>query len=309
MNPYVRCCLIPIKDIKISDISYRLRPLSDNEIPPSLDENIRAIGILHPPLILKSATGYIILSGRKRIEAGSMHGMKDIPCFVVDDTISPSIKWRLLLSHAVIGSTLSIIEQANFFAKAKSQLSKDQTLNLLPLVGYKPHRYRLKELAVYRELDQTTIDALHNGTIPAKSGHKVSKLSGDDQKTIVWLIQHYKLGGSKQNKLFTFATDLTRRTRRSLKTILSEWEEQQVGKQDNRPQQATALLNWLEWQCFPKRNGAEQEFLRFQHDLQLPKNTVLQHTPSFEDKGLTLCLSFADQDDFINHWKDIKKIL
>ncbi|HHD63359.1 MAG TPA: hypothetical protein ENK96_03120 [Desulfobulbaceae bacterium] len=309
MIPQAPCRLLSSRKIDSSDSTYRLRPESDQEITPSLTESIEKVGILHPPLLVKKKFRYIILSGRKRIQAVNKHGIENIPCFILDEKTGPSIKWQLLLSHALIGSTLSIIEQANFFFKAESQLTEQQTLSLLPLLGIKPHAYKLKKFAMYRKLDQTTIDALHSGHIQEKTGSKLSKLSSEDQQTVVHLINHFKLSGSKQKKLITFVIDLIMRTKRPLKTIMSEWEKQQDIGQDNRPQQAMACLHWLEGQCFPKRNAAEQEFQRFHHGLQLPENMILQHTPSFEDNGLTLSISFTDQSAFLKHWKNIKKHL
>jgi ParB family chromosome partitioning protein len=307
MITQVPCCPLSIKKIDRFNSTYRLRPEPDHEITPSLEESIKKVGILHPPLLLKKNSQFIILSGRKRIQVVSKHGIENIPCFILDDETSPSMKWQLLLSHAIIGNTLSIIEQANFFCKAESQLTEQQALSLLPLLGIKPHIYKLQEFAMYLKLDQTAIDALHTGHIQAKTGSKLSKLSSEDQQTVVYLINHFKLGGSKQKKLITFVIDLIMRTKRPLKTILSEWEEQQDIGQDNRPQQAMAFLHWLERQCFPKINAAEQEFQRFHHDLQLPENTILQHTPSFEDNGLTLSITFTSQSEFLNHWENIKK--
>jgi ParB family chromosome partitioning protein len=301
------CCLLPTKNIDIANKSYRLRPISDQRIDPSLTKSIREVGFLHPPLLLKTKSGHIILSGRKRIEIANGHGLKNIPCFIIED-ISPFVKWQLLLSHAIIGSTLSVIEQANFFSHAESQLSIKQCIALLPLLGHKPQSYRLQEFSRYLSLDPTTIDALHAGRIQPKTGNMLSKLSSEDQQTIVHLINYYKLGGSKQKKLVTLSIDLIMRTRCSLQKIVAVWEHQNIDG-DNRPQQALALLNWLEGQCFPKRKAAEKKFQQFQRRLQLQKKMMLQHTPSFEDDGLTLSISFAGQDDFLNFWEKIKEKL
>lgn len=307
MISQVSCCLLPSKNIDIANTSYRLRPISDQRIDPSLIKSIREVGIFHPPLLLKTESGHIILSGRKRIEIANRHGLKNIPCFIIED-ISPFVKWQLLLSHAIIGSTLSVIEQANFFSNAESQLTIKQCIALLPLLGYKPQSYRLQEFSRYLSLDPTTIDALHAGRIQPKTGNMLSKLPSEDQQTIVHLINYYKLGGSKQKKLVTLSIDLIMRTRCSLQKIVESWGRRNM-EQDNRPQQALALLNWLEGQCFPKREAAEKKFQQFQRRLQLQKNMMLQHTPSFEDDGLTLAISFAGQDDFLNFWKKIKEKL
>ncbi len=308
MTPLPRCSLLSLDAIDIQDTSYSLRPQSDTGPDQVLRQSIQKFGILQPPLVQMAHGHYIILSGRKRIQAAEALGWKEIPCLIVDKQAEPYQVCEIILIHAQTGATLSPIEQAVFFRKTGDKFTKEQAVALLPLIGIKPHPYKLQEFAASLQLDQTAVDALHSGLIQQKTGNRLSKLSGKDQQTVVGLIDHFKLGGSKQQKLVGFAIELGMRTGRPFRDFILKWQQEDTAD-DNRPQQASALLSSLEKQCFPDKSRAEEQFQQFRRSIELPENSTLLHTASFEDDRLTLSITFENQNSFVKGWEQIKKNL
>ncbi len=299
---------VPWSSIDIADATYRLRPPGDCQSDERLNEKIRLTGILHPPLLqVGHENSYIILSGRKRILTAQSLGIHEVSGFILPPSTNPRLKWRTILTHALIGSRLSCIEQATFFSKAAGDLSISDQCLLLPLLERKPQQYVLEEFARYLTLAPETINALHAGYLQEKIAKKFTKLSFEDQKTIVELIRYYKFGGTKQKKLVGAALDLIMRTGHSFKKIL-DGLDQKPAEEENRPQQAMALLSGLEAQCAPKSTFAREEFKKFQRRLQLPESCTLTPSHSFEDNSLTLSMVFNNQDEFLQHWPLLKKI-
>ncbi len=309
MIPQLSIAQFPWSSIDIADATYRLRPADDSQSDQLLNENIRLTGILHPPLLqVGHENRYIILSGRKRILTAQSLGVQEVSGLVLPQSADPMLKWRTILVHALIGSRLSCIEQATFFSKAAKELSISDQCLLLPLLERKPQQYVLQEIAHYLQLAPKTISALHAGYLQEKIAKKLAKLSFEDQQTIVALIQYYKFGGTKQKKLVGAANDLIMRAGHSFKKILAGWN-QKPAEEENRPQQAMALLSWLEAQCFPKSTIAREQFKKFQHLLQLPESCTITPSHSFEDNSLTLSMVFNNQDEFLQHWPSVKKIM
>jgi len=298
--------LLSVDDIDLDNTSYGLRPPSDTGANQPFLKHIEKFGILQPPLLQRQETYFIVLSGRKRIEAASKLKVKKIPCLVIKKKITPVELYETILVHAQIGSKLSIIEQAIFFSKIGDTLQTKQTLSLLPLVGIKPQPYKLQEFTALLQLDQTAIEALHTGQLQPKAAGKLTKLSPADQQEVVRLINFFMLGGSKQQKLVRYAIELVMRTSQPFEYFVGQWQKEET-EFDNRPQQATALLNTLERQCFPNTSKAEMKFQELQQSVHLPENTTLQHTTSFEDDKLTLSILFEDQDTFLQGWERLKK--
>ena len=300
--------LLSVDDIDLENTSHCLRPPSDTGVNQPFLKHIEKFGILQPPLLQRQEKYSIVLSGRKRIEAASKLKVKEIPCLVIKKDITPVELYETILVHAQIGSRLSIIEQAIFFSKVDNTLQTKQSLSLLPLLGIKPQPYKLQEFTALLQLDQTAIDALHTGLLQPKAAGKLAKLSPADQQEAVRLIDFFRLGGSKQQKLVTYAIELVMRTGQPFEYFVGKWQEEET-EYDNRPQQATALLNKLETRCFPNISKAEIKFQQLQRALHLPENITLQHTSSFEDDKLTLSILFEDQDTFLQGWERLKKRL
>ncbi|MCI5157096.1 MAG: hypothetical protein D3906_01405, partial [Candidatus Electrothrix sp. AUS1_2] len=68
-NTAPRFCQVSLQDINLADRSYSLHTFHSPP-EPDLLESISNFGILHPPLLLeKQNRSFVVLSGRKRIEA------------------------------------------------------------------------------------------------------------------------------------------------------------------------------------------------------------------------------------------------
>ncbi len=309
MIPQISVDRVPLSCIDIGDTTYRLRPADDSLSDQRLQENIRLTGILHPPLLqIRQGNQYSILSGRKRIITLQSLGVQEVSGLVLQQSTPPLLKWRTILIHSLTGSSLSCIEQATFFSKAARELSINEQCLLLPLMERKPHQYVLQELARYLTLAPETISALHAGYLQEKVAQKLAKLSFEDQQAIVELIRYYKFGGTKQKNLVGYAFELIMREGHSFKQILAERNQNQAGE-ENRPQQAMALLARLEAKCFPQSTMARKQFKKFQQGLQLPESCTITPSHSFEDNSVTLSMVFDNQDQFLHHWPALKKIM
>ncbi len=309
MIPQLSVAQIPCSSINITDVIYNLRPVDVIPLDQQLKESIQQTGILHLPLLQAAHKNqYIILSGRKRILTAQSLGIEKLSCFLLPQEINPALKWKIILTHALIGSRLSCIEQAIFFSKSMKELSVSDQLLLLPLIGRKPQPYVLQELTGYLTLAPETIKAMHVGFLQEKTAKKLVKLSFKDQQTIVELIRYYRFGGTKQKKFVAAALDLIMRTGHSFKKILEGWNQHST-ESENRPQQAVDLLSWLDTQCLPKSTRAREQFIEFQRQQQLPGSCTLCPSLSFEDNSLTLSIVFKSHDEFLQRWPLLKNIM
>ena len=298
---------ISLSSIDTKNSTYCLRPHCADEVDQVLSESIQQLGLLHPPLVQCHGTEHIILSGRKRIFAAKKLGWRELACLIIKKEAPLLLKWQILLSHAIISSQLSPIEQAIFLAKAGQELDDSDLLALLPMLGHKQNPQLLDTYSRSLSLAPPVINALHHGHIQPKSIDLLAQCTGQDQETLVRLIEDFQLDGSKQRNLILLALDLTRRLNRSLDEIIKEWNKGRTNKDSkNRPQQATNLLSWLAEKQSPRHHQAEQEFKSFVREIKLPESCTLLPTTSFEDDQLTLTIRFSDRNHFRRVWDSIR---
>ncbi len=297
--------------IDLSDTSYSICP-ADNLPPKELIENIRQLGILHPPLIKKIAPdSFIIVSGKKRIIASrKCCSPETITCLVIPENTSEDTTYHYLLHHALIGKKLSIVEQALFFQKSSAKIKKNHVLKFLKPLGYKAEPHYIEKLLKILTLEKSLLLHLHEGIINPKALRIIERLSYPDQKEIGRLINKLKLGGSKQQKLADFCYELMRRNNKSFKEIINEWDSEfNQTTEVNIPQITNSLFQWLHSKCYPQSKEAEIAFNHFAAELKLADNIQIQHTRSFEDEAISLSIAFKDKNSFKAAWEKIKTIL
>ncbi len=300
---------IYINEINLKDTSYQLTPFPPAEPDKRLKEAIRCHGILHPPLLLaRENQPYIVLSGRKRIEAVSNELDESIPTLVLS-TQQPLQIFSLLLHYLMIGSRLTPVEQAVFCQKALDSLSMDELLPLLPVMGLKEKPHIASQLIALLELENRVLIGLHSGWISLRAAKKIAVLPKPDQQVLCQWIKQLQLGGSKQQKFIDLVHELTQRHQVNAETLLAQWGERGQESQLNGPQQGASLLNWLQEQYSPSLTAAEKQFREFCKQLGLPPGVEVTHTLSFEDKELRLSIDFSSKEKLKEKWAQIRPLI
>ncbi|MDD2466627.1 MAG: hypothetical protein PHI97_21730, partial [Desulfobulbus sp.] len=256
-----------------------------------VDERLLAqvakFGIFQPlPVEQVSEHSFQLLGGYQYLPVLRQLRYKEIVCQVTTD-LSGFSRCTLQICHGLSTVLTSPILQANLLQTAAQALTEDELVQLLPLMGHKPQRYKIQELLTLLELTPASIQALHHGYLAPKTGKLLSRLASDDQNFLVDLIAKYRPGGSKQQKLVEMLLELALRHNLSISELLKPWMK--VGQEyANLPQQLQGLLRYLQEQSFPNLTDAEKEFQRLPQELNLPAHVQLHHSASFEDESVEL---------------------
>ncbi|MCK5516716.1 MAG: hypothetical protein KAI39_07575, partial [Desulfobulbaceae bacterium] len=251
MNTPAQYRQISVSTIDLTDNRYALNPFFGAE-PEALAESIRVLGMLHPPLLLEiDSNSFIVLSGKKRVQIAAQQVGVPLTALVIQNqeknTGQQLLIFTTLLQHQLIGSSLSIIEQAIFFKKSLECLTAEEVNSLLPLLGYKPKPHIPHQLIALLNLGLSVQQGLHEGFLSQRAGKKLALFTHSDQQTLVALIKELQLGGSKQQQLIDSVLELTKRLHIKAEQLLNRWRDQEKNKnsRSNKPQQAASLLNWL----------------------------------------------------------------
>ena len=286
---------IAFDTIQLDDDTFTLFSYGNGDPGDRLVQSIKQFGILHPPIVLKTASDkHIVIAGKKRIRVALEQGLVDnLPCLCLPaNTPQPQI-YSIILEAALLEGQLSIIEQAVFLKKARTKCSQNELLDMMQKLGHKPQKHIVDNILNLLSLERGTLQAVHEGIIGQNNARKLLKLSAPDQKILVELISALHIGGSKQKKLIELCTELVIRRQKSLSSILHQFYPDILLEGDgNIPQHVSTLLNWLHKECFPKTSEAEANFERFVSQLNLPPHCKLQHSKSFEDDSVDLSIHF-----------------
>ena len=306
MNNIARYRRVSLQDIDLSDDLYTVNPFTDSR------QSQTKCSILHPPLLLEThKCHYIVIAGRQHLPATEQQREKQINALIVSQEWAnePAVIFSFLLEYKLIHCPPSVIEQAVYFKKTRALLDPKQITECLLLLGYKANHSIAEDLISLLQLDIAVQKCLHLGSLTLRAAKKMIQLHQEDQHYLALLIQELQLGGSKQQKLVEGLFELHQRSGKDCQEFINQWLLTHEEVQDNRPQKTASLLNWLEDCLHPRLRTAEEEFKKFCKTQKLPKGMYLQHTASFEDEQVNLCITFCSQKQLAKQLDAIKTIV
>ena len=293
---------VSLQDIDVSENNYLITPF------PELKTNQTDFSLLHPPLLLAEGKQFRLLSGKAFLPPFVQDDATLIYALVInkDKTVEQQQIFKMLLDYKLLHSPPSIIEQAIYFQKVIPLLSQEEIAKQLSLLGYKKNHTIAGDLTTLLQLNVSVQRALHEGTLAPRVARMLFQFKDKDQKEIAVLIDTFHLGASKQQKLVENLLQLTKRSGTPCRELIKQWQKTQKDTQGNGPQQAASLLQWLDECCHPRARKAEEEFLAFCRQLNLPETMHIHHTKSFEDEQLTLCIHFSSKRQMVQQLEKLR---
>ena len=306
MPPAIRFERLDLTAIDLPDLFPRFLLEADEHLPVETTEKF---GLLRPlPVVEASGCRFQLLGDYHQFKSVCQVGLEGGICQIFPAS-TPAVT---LLSLQVLfnqqAGQMSPVLQAWIASRAQTLLSEQEQMALLVLMGIKPQRYKRNELIALLHLDPSAVMALHQGLLAQKSGKQLALLAPEDQRLVVRVINAYRLGGSKQQKLLEMVGELVLRENRPVADLLATWLPGE-GEPNNLPQRAQHLLDHLHRLCFSEKEAAEKAFQGFVRSLQPPEGITIDHSLSFEDESVEVRLRFADAEALRQHWQALRSLV
>ena len=248
----------------------------------------------------------LVLGGIAHFQALKAAGRRELLCRIAPDGMEPERLFALRILSDRDWYETSPIAQAWILMEMREGLDARAMAGLLPLLGLKPHQAE-ERIALLRAT-APVLEALHEGVLSVKNAALVRRLPEGDQAALIALVRRYGLGGSKQRNALELLAELCLREGRGVEELLADWRAEGPPA-DNAPQEARRLLRRLEARANPGLSGAEERFQERVRRLKPPPGWSIDHTPSFEDDGVSLRLPFSDWAELERRWPELLRIL
>lgn len=298
---------IPIIALEFPDEYMRsLHP----QVDVALCDQVQKFGLLQPLPVQQTAEhAYHLLAGYPYLPVLHHLGYKQVVCQIVSG-IPAFSRYALQILHSLSTIRTSPILQAHLLKTAEQTLAGPEVVQLLPLMGHKPQRYKIQELLALLDLAPESTLALHQGLLAPKTGKLLARLSVEDQNFLISLVEQYRPGGSKQQKLIEMLIELSLRHNRPMSVFLKPWTEARPEEdRTNLPQQLQGLLRYLQEQSFPHLTEAEIQFHQASQAFSFPAHVQLHHSPSFEDESVELRIHCEDLASLDRLWQALSPLI
>lgn len=270
---------------------------------------IERFGQIHPILITAAASGGEMLAQSHLAHALALKkaGAGQVACRLIPPQADALFRFslRILCDAQTVGS--SVLWQACLLQEAAAVLALEEQLQLLPLMGLKAQRHVLEERIRLLRLDPGAQEALHRQVLHSRCAAAMLRLPAVEQRQLVDLITHYRLGGSKQQKLVDLVLELHLRQGSTIAALLAQWRQKKSLPRNNLPQESQSLLDYLQQLYHPRISDAEEAFREKVRCLRVPEGVQITHTQAFEDEGLSVHLHYSDWAALQARWPQLLK--
>ncbi len=288
---------VALDDINAKDNSFRITTTRDK---PSLLESIDKVGVLVPPALRRQNSGWIIISGFRRIKACRQAGHKTVAARLIADDLPPLDCFRLAVIENISQRPLNLIETARVFGQLRRlcRSAQDFTDELVQL-GLPASPAMIDKFDRLRCLGVDLQDAVLDGVIGLNVALTIGAMPMADQNAAHELFTRIPMSVSKQRDVLALSHDIAGRDRKSVAAVVLSARIREIvedGEMDGNTKTDT-IRRHLKKIRYPHLSSAESRFHEALSLLKLGPHMRIDPPEGFEGPTYTLTLRFKSRRD------------
>jgi ParB family chromosome partitioning protein len=291
--------LIPLAEIDLGDQRHRITTCSDSN---DLQSSIRRWGLLRPALVSAIESGFIIVSGFRRIDACRALGWSSIPARVIRQQSSDYACALLAVAENSLERPLNLIETSRaLHLLARHTLGGRIPEEDLAALRLPTHRNLTSRLRLLCRMPTDIQEGVLEGTLSFAMASELGGLEEGLGTVLARLFRRLKPSLNKQREIVTLVAEIARREGADPIKVLEECGlERAVSPADpDRNQEMNRIRRLLRKRRFPALAAAEDNFMALRQRLKLGQALQLAPPRDFEGTCFTLTLSFETREELV----------
>ncbi|HSG31238.1 MAG TPA: ParB N-terminal domain-containing protein [Thermodesulfobacteriota bacterium] len=276
---------IEISDIDISNPKYLILY---NNISNELFNSIKSIGIINPPIIVKSDNKYIVLTGFKRFSVCKELGLKTVLCKVIDE------------NEISFDKCIKIIYEDNrdrFTDIEIGQLCKkyiyhgNDVKKFLELIGYPTSEKNIQRFTYLSNLNERILEYYIEERLNPEQCFLLSQINTENALLILnKVLLPFRFNTNETREFLTELNDISIRDDISIAHIIENTlkSQEKINKNDIR-----LCIKKLR---SPKLIEVEKEYHKIIKSLKLPKSVQISYSPYFESNYIEVKAKIDGKD-------------
>lgn len=299
---------VPLSSIDIVDHTFRI---TTNTHVDDLTESLRTVGLVNLPMLIKKGSRLVVISGFRRIQAGSSLGWKSINARIADPGTTRLKCVQYAITDNAFQRALNLIETSRALHLIHGCLPVDEHLTKSTAAfGLPGNLAVIKKILTLHHLPQPVQEYICSGTISLPMALELEKLQPDEGIAVAELFHTLGLSLNKQREVLSMIKEIAVREEKSVSEILTENGFLQIlSDQDlNQNQKTQKIRGYLKRRRFPSLVNAEEAFEKLNKALPLDENIRLIPPANFEGKEYTIHLRFDSIEELNMRQKVLSKI-
>jgi ParB family transcriptional regulator, chromosome partitioning protein len=303
-----------IKSVRLSEIDlendfFRITARPDDE---SLLHSIETLGLIHAPLVLAAESGFMVVSGFKRIEVCRRLGFETFYAMTLHSALSMLECAKLAIADNMFAREFNGVETAN----ALNLLSRvivdgsllSRTAGRLGLPSTSHAIERIRSITQLPKLIQKGIIAQR---IAVPVAFELGTLEADSANALSQIFMDLNLSINRQREILTLLKDISAREEISIRQVLEETGLMGFFSQNesDHGEIARQMRVYLKKRRFPALCRKEDAFSHYIKSLKLSQNAKFTAPEHFEGMTYTLQLLFKNTDELKSCRQAFDKVL
>lgn len=297
MLPPLKQALISCTPAEI-DFSDRSFPFSYGPPAENLLESVRQVGLLTPPVLQTGSRGYVIVCGRRRLEAvrENFGGKWAIHAFLVAEGEAKEEVFARALWDNYAHRSFNLVEKADIFVCLEALHGTQAIPNaFLQVVDIPPKARFFERYRAIHAFPESARYLLAQGKMDGETVDLLKSWQPEEIEQLINIIDGMSVNRNKLKGIVTLIVDLGGRDRKTPAEIFNLIRVEHPDCLESGAALHRQLDSWM----FPFRSAAEKRFQELCRSLQLAENLRLHPPPSFEGNAYTLQITFRT----INQWQ------
>jgi len=296
---------ITLTQIDLQNDDFRITTREDVD---DLVKSIPHAGLITPPLLIKQNSGFIIVSGFRRVAACQKLGWNEIVARILETELNHHDCLRLAIVDNALQRPLNLIETSRAFQKLASfTTSLKQLAEAASICGLPTNHSIINKIKSLCLLPLPIQNSILKDTISLTMANVLAMLEPGTAVVFAALFEQLQLSLNKQKEIFTLISEISHREDISIRQVLDHETLRQIINDENldRGQKGRHIRTFLRQWRFPRIVKAEQIYEAHVKKLKLGHDIKLIPPKEFEGTTYSLNLNFTS----IAHLKVLQSML
>ncbi len=288
--------IIPLNRVDQTDETFRISTRTDAD---DLAASIASDGLIAPPVLVKKAANFSIVSGFRRIAACRQLNYKQVPAAVLEPDPGAAACLRMAIAANALQRPLNLIEISRCLQKLASCLPRRRELiEAARTFGLPTNSAMIDKMIGLCQLPAPLQGALLDGSLALPTAIELGSLEPADAIEFGKIFSKLKLSLNKQREVITLVNEISRREDISRRKVLQHPGIRTILNDDNldRGHKTREIRSLLYHRRYPVIAKAQRQFEKQLKDLKLGAGIKLIPPKHFEAATYTLQLSFDRLD-------------
>lgn len=287
---------LSIDDIYLKDERFRISYYSPLD---GLILSIKKIGLIHPPLVVYRDKHIILVSGWKRVLACAELAITHLPVSVVEEEDDLEMFLKAFYENLATRA-YSLLEKAEILTRLKTFGVDEQSIvrHYMPLLNIPQTLHYLDSLMAISQVEPEAKRFIQENVMPFLSASLLAELGPEERRRLFPLLS--PLGQNKKKDILESLQDISRRTGKPVKKILSAQEIRDIQSSEKLSslQKAEKVRLWLKRKRYPAFYSWEESFVSLLRKMRWPREITIKPTPYFEDEEFSVSFTFKNKEKF-----------